>query len=113
MHYKGRKFIQVHSEAEYLIEKKIKINKISYYPIVCLIFKCKNSQEVQMTRNCQKVWLADAALERLETLLCISTDPGLIRHFIALGPYFVLRVKCSEVRIAALQPFSLLTCCIP
>lgn len=69
MHYKGRKFIQVHSEAEYLIEKKIKINKISYYPIVCLIFKRKNSQEVQMTRNCQKVWLADAALERLETLM--------------------------------------------
>lgn len=66
-----------------------------------------------MTRNCQKVWQVDAVLQRLETLLCISTDPGLIRHFIALGLYFVLRVKCSEVMIAALQPFSLLTCCMP
>lgn len=66
-----------------------------------------------MTRNCQKEWLENAALHHLESHLCISTDPGLIRHFIALGTYFLLRVTCSEVLTAALQLVSLLNCCMP
>lgn len=44
----------------------------------------------------------------LETHLCISTDAGLIRQFLALGAYFLLKVAGSEVMIAALQPVSLL-----
>lgn len=55
------------------------------------------------------MWVENAAPQHLETHVCISADARLIRQFLALGAYFLLKVTGSEVMIAALQLLSFLT----